>query len=292
MLVVTTMIGSTSIGNLIFLISAPCTISTLADSSSEEENQVQGRMPLNRKRAYINLLFSKPDTRRAADDEAEDDGVDDHQQQRVEQAPEETEHGAAIARLQLARHQGQDQLAVADDFFQFFDHVVFPRGHYTAKTTAPKRFSIFFQAGLVHFQVAHEGKFKQRSPGQPAVEIYSLRRGSFPFPECIPPAPGKMTSGGFVPAGSPCPVPSWTRKRSGGASAKGRTERILAGAGRGRRRRQQFVVPGIAGRSGTAFPAGARQAAAAAQQAGQGEGDLETGQADPSGRGSPALARS
>ncbi len=51
MLVVTTMIGSTSTGNLIFLISAPCTERTLADSSSEEENQVQGRMPLNRNRA-------------------------------------------------------------------------------------------------------------------------------------------------------------------------------------------------------------------------------------------------
>ena len=121
MLVVTTMIGSTSIGNLIFLISAPCTDEHVGRLEQRGGEPGPGQDAVEQEQG-VELGAGEAGHAAAADDEAEDDGVDQHQQQRVEQAPEEAEHGAAVARLQLARDQGEDQLAVADDFFQFFDH--------------------------------------------------------------------------------------------------------------------------------------------------------------------------
>jgi hypothetical protein len=45
-------IGRISAGNSTFLIRLPPAIRLLADSSSDEENQVHGRMPQNRNSAY------------------------------------------------------------------------------------------------------------------------------------------------------------------------------------------------------------------------------------------------
>ena len=47
----TVTIGSTSAGNSTFLIRLPPAMSTLADSDSDEENQVHGRRPQNRNSA-------------------------------------------------------------------------------------------------------------------------------------------------------------------------------------------------------------------------------------------------
>ena len=47
MLASTVTMGSTSAGNSTFLIRLPPAISTFADSISDEENQVHGRMPQN-----------------------------------------------------------------------------------------------------------------------------------------------------------------------------------------------------------------------------------------------------
>ena len=51
MLASTVTIGSTSAGNRTFLIRLPPAIRTFDDSSSDEENQVHGRMPQNMKSA-------------------------------------------------------------------------------------------------------------------------------------------------------------------------------------------------------------------------------------------------
>ena len=48
----TVTIGSTSAGNSTFLIRFPPAISVFADSSSDDENQVHGRMPQNMNSAY------------------------------------------------------------------------------------------------------------------------------------------------------------------------------------------------------------------------------------------------
>ncbi len=52
MFVSTLTIGSTSAGNSTFLIRFPPAISEFADSESDEENQVHGRMPQNMNNAY------------------------------------------------------------------------------------------------------------------------------------------------------------------------------------------------------------------------------------------------
>ena len=52
MFVSTLTIGSTSAGNSTFLIRLPPAISEFADSASDEENQVHGRMPQNMNSAY------------------------------------------------------------------------------------------------------------------------------------------------------------------------------------------------------------------------------------------------
>ncbi len=48
----TVTMGSTSAGKRTFLIRFPPPISTLDDSRTDEENQVHGRMPQNRKISY------------------------------------------------------------------------------------------------------------------------------------------------------------------------------------------------------------------------------------------------
>ena len=48
----TVTIGSTSAGNRTFLIRFPPAISVPDDSSSDDENQVQGRIPQNMNSAY------------------------------------------------------------------------------------------------------------------------------------------------------------------------------------------------------------------------------------------------
>src|SRR5690242_2715760 len=52
MFATTVTIGSTSAGKSTFLIRLPPEISTLADSSSDAENHVHGRMPQNMNSAY------------------------------------------------------------------------------------------------------------------------------------------------------------------------------------------------------------------------------------------------
>ena len=48
--------GSTSAGNMTFLIRLPPAMRTFDDSSRDEENQVHGRMPQKRKSAYGSRL--------------------------------------------------------------------------------------------------------------------------------------------------------------------------------------------------------------------------------------------
>ena len=49
------------------------------------------------------------------EDDAEDEGVDREQQQRLDERPEEAEDRAAIARLELAQGERRQQAAVAED---------------------------------------------------------------------------------------------------------------------------------------------------------------------------------
>ena len=53
----TVTIGSTSAGNSTFLIRLPPAMSTLPDSSSDDENHVHGRMPQNMNSAYGSMSF-------------------------------------------------------------------------------------------------------------------------------------------------------------------------------------------------------------------------------------------
>ena len=144
MLVVTTMIGSTSIGNLIFLISAPCTDQHVGRLEQRGGEPGPGQDAVEQEQG-VELGAGEAGHAAAADDEAEDHRVDQHQQQRVEQAPEEAEHGAAVARLQLPRDQGEDQLAVAEDFLQFFDHVVSECALYRKTARRRSVFRIYFR---------------------------------------------------------------------------------------------------------------------------------------------------
>jgi len=50
---VTETMGRTSAGKRIFLMRLPLTIRTLAESFNDDENHVQGRIPANKYRAYI-----------------------------------------------------------------------------------------------------------------------------------------------------------------------------------------------------------------------------------------------
>ena len=45
----------------------------------------------------------------------EDERVDRHQRQRVDQRPDETEHGAAVLAVQLAPEHVQEQVRIPDD---------------------------------------------------------------------------------------------------------------------------------------------------------------------------------
>jgi hypothetical protein len=49
------------------------------------------------------------------EDEGEDDRVGGEEQQRVDEAPEEAEDAAAVARLELARNEALDEGAVAEE---------------------------------------------------------------------------------------------------------------------------------------------------------------------------------
>ena len=115
-------IGRISAGNRTFLIRLPPEIRTPADSFSDEENQVHGRMPQNMNSAYGSIRLSCA----AGITYGEDERVDQQQQQRVDERPEEPEDRPAVARLQLARHQALDQAAVARQLREVMKHR--PRG--------------------------------------------------------------------------------------------------------------------------------------------------------------------
>ena len=113
----TVTMGSTSAGNSTFLIRLPPEIRTLDDSSSDEENQVQGRRPQNRNSGYGCDAVG-----RVLQHEREDERVDEQQQQRVDERPEEAEHRPAVARLELARDEALDERAVAKQLREVVKH--------------------------------------------------------------------------------------------------------------------------------------------------------------------------
>ena len=52
----------------------------------------------------------------------EDERVDEEQQERVDERPEEAQHGSAVARLQVAHDHGLDQRAVVEQCGEVFEH--------------------------------------------------------------------------------------------------------------------------------------------------------------------------
>ena len=103
--------GSTSAGKSTFLIRLPPAMRTFDDSSRDEENHVHGSRPQNRNSEYGDLRFGC----RAGSTYSEHERVDQEQQQRVDERPEEAEHRPPVARLQLARDQALDELAVLQE---------------------------------------------------------------------------------------------------------------------------------------------------------------------------------
>ena len=95
----------------------PLTIRTLADSFEDDENHVQGRIPANRNRAYGQGL-SPMEGSRGCEDEPENDGIDDHQEERVEKRPEKAQHRPPVAGLELPADKGPDEEPVLVDFPQ------------------------------------------------------------------------------------------------------------------------------------------------------------------------------
>ena len=105
----TVTIGSTSAGNSTFLIRLPPAISVFDDSRIDEENHVHGRMPQNMNSAYGSISGRM----RADQDLREHERVDQQQQQRIEEGPEETENRTAVAGLQIADDERLDEPAVS-----------------------------------------------------------------------------------------------------------------------------------------------------------------------------------
>ena len=114
----TVTIGSTSAGKSTFLIRFPPEMRTLLDSISDDENHVQGRMPQNMNKAYGSISGRV----RAGQHHGEDERVDQEQQQRVDERPEEPEHRPAIAGLQLADDEALDEAAVLEEVGEVVEH--------------------------------------------------------------------------------------------------------------------------------------------------------------------------
>ena len=55
-------------------------------------------------------------------DRREDEGVDREEQQRVDERPEEPEHGSAVTRFELARDEARNEPAIADQLQQVTKH--------------------------------------------------------------------------------------------------------------------------------------------------------------------------
>ena len=101
--------GSTSAGNRTFLIRLPPAM------SEPDGIRQRGRKPVPRQDAAEHEDCVRLHAWRfVRNDLREDERVDQQQQQRVDEGPEEAEHGAAIARLQVARHEAPDQPAVSN----------------------------------------------------------------------------------------------------------------------------------------------------------------------------------
>ena len=111
-------IGSTSAGNSTFLIRLPPAIS---DAGRLEQRR---REPGPRQDAAEHEQRVGLELRRCVPGmhDGEDERVDQQQQQRVDERPEEAEHRAAVARLQLARDQALDEAAVAEQVGEVGEH--------------------------------------------------------------------------------------------------------------------------------------------------------------------------
>ena len=135
MLASTVTMGSTSAGKSTFLIRLPPAMRTLDDSSSDEENQVHGRMPQNMKRAYGSRSCGA-----VGQHDREDERVDEQQQQRVDERPEEAQHRAAVTRLQVARDQRLDERTILEQGPQILEHqgVVLNRGMPQSSVLGPQ----------------------------------------------------------------------------------------------------------------------------------------------------------
>ena len=117
-------IGRTSAGNSTFLIRLPPAIS---DAGRLEQRR---REPGPRQDAAEHEQRVRLQPFGAVrQDRREDERVDRQQQQRVDERPEEAEHRAAVARLQLARDQALDQPAIAEQLAKVGEHIT--NGFYT-----------------------------------------------------------------------------------------------------------------------------------------------------------------
>ena len=100
-------IGSTSAGNRTFLIRLPPAISEPDASVSDEAEPVPRQDAAEHEQRVRLQPFGV-----VRQDDREDEGVDEEQQQRVDERPEEAEHRAAVARLELTHDQALDQPAI------------------------------------------------------------------------------------------------------------------------------------------------------------------------------------
>ena len=114
----TVTIGSTSAGNSTFLIRLPPEISD-AGRLDQRRREPGPRQDAAEHEQRVRL---DPLDRARRHHEREDERVDEQQQQRVDEGPEEAEHRAAVARLQLARDQALDQPAVAEQLREVMEH--------------------------------------------------------------------------------------------------------------------------------------------------------------------------
>ena len=112
--------GRTSAGKRIRLTSAPEATITPAAWPSEDENQSHGKEPGEEEDRVP--LHRHPEV------DGEHEGVHQHQEQRVQERPEEPEERAAVARPELAQDQRPDQRAVSVQISQVsrHDHSILP----------------------------------------------------------------------------------------------------------------------------------------------------------------------
>ena len=114
----TVTIGSTSAGKSTFLIRFPPAIS-VPDDSSSDDGEPRPRQDAAEHEEGVGLHLGRVD---AGEHRGEHERVDQQQEERVDERPEEAEHRSAVARLQVAAHQGLDEPAIAEQGGEVAEH--------------------------------------------------------------------------------------------------------------------------------------------------------------------------